>query len=103
MILELKENEIKEPQNKLETISKEHELCLRESLPNIDQLKSVKIEPAASEALSEEDDDENCKKVDESSISEKKTNGQKRKGKTKTRSTVKKLNFKLKSSVQVEL
>ncbi len=102
MILELKENEIKEPQNKLEKISKEHELCLRESLPNIDQLKSFKIEPAASESLSEEDDDQNCKKVDESSISEKKTNGQKRKEK-KTRSTVKKLNFKLKSSVQVEL
>ena len=69
-ILESKENEIKELQNKLQIITKEQESCQNEAESNKDKLKSVKLEPAASEALSEEDDDDKCKKVDESGIPE---------------------------------
>ncbi len=70
VILESKENEIIELQNKLETVTKELESCQNEAESNMDQLKIVKLEPAASEALSEEDDDDKCKKVDESGIPE---------------------------------
>ncbi len=102
MIIESKENEIKEIQNKLETVSKEHDLRQKEAESNKDHLKSVKMEPVKSEGLLEEDDDDSCEIVELSSVPEKKTNGQKRKGK-RFRSTVKKFNYQLKSSVQVNL
>jgi hypothetical protein len=102
VILESKENEIKELKNKLETISKEHEFCQKEAESNMDPLKCDKLQHVKSEGLLEEDNDDSCEIVELFSVPEKNTNGKKRKGK-KIRSTVKKFNYQLKSSVQVNL
>ncbi len=93
-ILESKENEIKELQKKLETITKEQESCQKEAESSEDQLKIVKIEPN--------------KIVQESEVSEKPEKKKDKKDKKKRigkrfRSTVKKFNYQLKSSVQVNL
>jgi hypothetical protein len=70
VILESKENEIKELQNKLETITKEHESCQKEAESNKDQLKSIELEPAASESLLEQENDDSSEIIEESSLPE---------------------------------
>ncbi len=58
MILESKENEIKELQNKLQLITKEDE-------SRKDQLKSAESESVASDSLLEEEDDDYCEIIEE--------------------------------------
>ncbi len=65
MILESKENEIIELQNKLEKITKEHDICQKPTESSQDQLKSVELESAASGSLLEQEDNQNIETTTE--------------------------------------
>ena len=90
MILESKENEIKELQNKLEIVTREHESCQKQAESSRDQIKSVKLESA------EQEDGDCCEIIEEFSLLEIKTEETKRI--TERRNVFK---YQMKSNIQV--
>jgi hypothetical protein len=94
-ILESKVNEIKELQNKLQIITKEHESCQKGAESREDQLDSAELEPVALEYLIEQEKDDSSEIIEESSLPEEKI--QEKEKKKRFRSKRNLLKYKSKS------